>query len=50
MKRRNYPDKFDWNYFLKYIAIIAVSVALQNLLTTTGSMIWALAGNLTGLI
>ena len=31
--------KFDWGYFLKHIAIIAVPVALQNLLTTTGSMV-----------
>ena len=30
---------FDWPYFLKHIAIIAVPVALQNLLTTTGSMV-----------
>lgn len=30
---------FDWNYFLRHIAIIAVPVALQNLLTTTGSMV-----------
>ena len=30
---------FDWGYFLKHIAIIAVPVALQNLLTTTGSMV-----------
>lgn len=36
MKTRNY---FDWNYFIKHIAIIAVPVALQNLLTTTGSMV-----------
>ena len=27
--------KFDWGYFLRHIAIIAVPVALQNLLTTT---------------
>lgn len=33
------PQKFDWNYFIKHIAIIAVPVALQNLLTTTGSMV-----------
>ena len=32
-------NKFDWGYFLKHIAIIAVPVALQNLLTTTGSMV-----------
>ena len=31
--------KFDWRYFLKHIAIIAIPVALQNLLTTTGSMV-----------
>lgn len=30
---------FNWKYFLKHIAIIAVPVALQNLLTTTGSMV-----------
>ena len=30
---------FDWHYFIKHIAIIAVPVALQNLLTTTGSMV-----------
>ena len=32
-------EKFDWNYFIHHIAIIAVPVALQNLLTTTGSMV-----------
>ena len=31
--------KFDWKNFIKMIAVIAVPVALQNLLTTTGSMI-----------
>ena len=31
--------KFDWGYFLRHIAVIAVPVALQNLLTTTGSMV-----------
>ncbi len=30
---------FDWPFFLKHIAIIAAPVALQNLLTTTGSMV-----------
>lgn len=35
MKRQS----FDWNYFIRHIAIIAVPVALQNLLTTTGSMV-----------
>lgn len=32
-------EKFNWGYFLKHIAIIAIPVALQNLLTTTGSMV-----------
>lgn len=32
-------SSFDWQYFLKHLAIIAVPVALQNLLTTTGSMV-----------
>lgn len=31
--------KFNWPEFLKAIAIIAIPVALQNLLTTTGSMV-----------
>ncbi|MBQ7680447.1 MAG: MATE family efflux transporter [Butyrivibrio sp.] len=31
--------KFDWRDFLARIAVIAVPVALQNLLTTTGSMV-----------
>ena len=30
---------FPWADFLKKVAVIAVPVALQNLLTTTGSMI-----------
>ena len=30
---------FDWKNFIRMIAVIAVPVALQNLLTTTGSMI-----------
>lgn len=32
-------QEFDWNKFLKAIAAIAIPVALQNLLTTTASMI-----------
>ena len=32
-------NKFDWRDFLKRVAVIAVPVALQNLLTTTGSMV-----------
>lgn len=39
MKQRTSTEKFDWNYFIRHIAIIAVPVALQNLLTTTGSMV-----------
>ncbi|MCR5727527.1 MAG: MATE family efflux transporter [Lachnospiraceae bacterium] len=34
-----FKHKFDWINFIKRIAVIAVPVALQNLLTTTGSMI-----------
>ena len=30
---------FPWKSFLKKVVVIAVPVALQNLLTTTGSMI-----------
>lgn len=32
-------EKFDWPSFLKAIAVIAIPVALQNLLSTTGSMV-----------
>ena len=39
MKPKTTKEKFDWNYFIRHIAIIAVPVALQNLLTTTGSMV-----------
>ena len=31
--------RFAWKNFLKNVAVIAVPVALQNLLTTTGSMV-----------
>ena len=31
--------KFDWKSFIPAIAVIAIPVALQNLLTTTGSMV-----------
>ena len=31
--------RYPWGPFLKKIALIAVPVALQNLLTTTGSMV-----------
>jgi len=31
--------KFDWKPFLKLLCAIAIPVALQNLLTTTGSMV-----------
>lgn len=30
---------FNWKHFLKSVAVIAIPVALQNLLTTTGSMV-----------
>ncbi len=39
MKSQENVQKYDWSFFLKHIAIIAVPVALQNLLTTTGSMV-----------
>ncbi len=32
-------SSFDWGSFIKKVAMIAVPVALQNLLTTTGSMV-----------
>ena len=31
--------KFDWLDFIKRVAVIAIPIALQNLLTTTGSMV-----------
>ena len=31
--------RFDWRRFLGKVAVIAIPVALQNLLTTTGSMV-----------
>ena len=39
MKSQKNVQKYDWSFFLKHIAIIAIPVALQNLLTTTGSMV-----------
>ena len=35
----NTGKKFDWKKFIPAIAVIAIPVALQNLLTTTGSMV-----------
>jgi Na+-driven multidrug efflux pump len=32
-------QKFAWKEFIRSIAVIAFPVALQNLLTTTGSMV-----------
>ena len=32
-------QKFNWGRFIKAVAVIAIPVALQNLLTTTGSML-----------
>lgn len=31
--------RFDWKTFLKQVAVLAIPVAMQNLLTTTGSMV-----------
>ena len=31
--------QFDWKAFIKGVAVIAIPIALQSLLTTTGSMI-----------
>lgn len=41
VKERNMSKgkKFNWKSFLSELAVIAIPVALQNLLTTTGSMI-----------
>src|SRR5574344_2757750 len=39
MLHSSYTEKFLWKPFLTKIAVIAVPVALQNLLTTTGSMV-----------
>lgn len=32
-------EKFEWKPFIRMIAVIGIPVALQNLLTTTGSMV-----------
>ena len=37
--KKEMKEKFDWKTFIKRICVIAVPVALQNLLTTTGSMV-----------
>lgn len=39
MEKMSDKYKFNWKTFLKSVAAIAVPVALQNLLTTTGSMV-----------
>ena len=36
MKHRS---NFNWKQFLRSVAVIAIPVALQNLLTTTASMV-----------
>ena len=36
---RNNKESFNWKEFIKQICVIAIPVALQNLLTTTGSMV-----------
>ena len=33
------PQRFDLKDFIKRVAVIAVPVALQNLLSTTGTMV-----------
>ena len=35
----NTDKRFSWGQFVKSVAVIAIPVALQNLLTTTGSML-----------
>ena len=37
LKKR--PVRFDWKTFIKRVALIAIPVALQNLLSTTGTMV-----------
>ena len=37
LKKR--PVRFDWKTFIKGVALIAIPVALQNLLSTTGTMV-----------
>ena len=36
---KDISGKFDWRRFLKNVAIIAIPVALQNLMTSTGTMV-----------
>ena len=35
----NTKAKFNWREFIKMVAALTIPVALQNLLTTTGSMV-----------
>ena len=39
MQTNQAKSKFNWPDFLKRIAVIAIPVAMQNMLTTTGSMV-----------
>ncbi len=39
MNSLSYSNRFSWKDFLPRVAVIAIPVALQNLMTTTGSMI-----------
>lgn len=39
IKQMKTYDQFNWRDFLGKVAVIAIPVALQNLLTTTGSMV-----------
>ena len=38
-QKRFNSERFPWGEFLKKLAAIAIPIALQNLLTTTGSMV-----------
>jgi putative MATE family efflux protein len=39
MDKNESTKRFEWGAFLRSIAVIAIPVAMQNLLTTTGSMV-----------
>ena len=36
---KDISKRFDWGRFLKNVAVIAIPVALQNLMTSTGTMV-----------
>ena len=39
MKDRTISGRFDWGHFIRSVAVIAIPVALQNLLSSTGTMV-----------